>query len=154
MVQNLLQSGRPRLDSCIWKIPQRKEWQPTPVFLPGEFHGQRSLVGYSSWGYKESKLTKRLLHTRILQCRYWKLRRRDRLLLQINLISIIHFSTHPIKTYLLRLGAFIYLSCFSGAFNLLKYTVIIFKNCFPHAFSDTHYAWPLGSESDRNHIPG
>ena len=29
------------------------EWLPTPVFLPGEFHGQRSLVGYSSWGSRE-----------------------------------------------------------------------------------------------------
>ena len=29
------------------------EWQPTPVFLPGEFHGQRSLAGYSPWGHKE-----------------------------------------------------------------------------------------------------
>ena len=35
-------------------------WQPTPVFLPGEFHGQRSLVGYSSWGHKESDMTERL----------------------------------------------------------------------------------------------
>ena len=34
------------------KIPWRMEWQPTPVFLPGEFHGQRSLAGYSPWGCK------------------------------------------------------------------------------------------------------
>ena len=32
----------------------RRTWQPTPVFLPGKFHGQRSLVGYSLWGHKES----------------------------------------------------------------------------------------------------
>ena len=32
-------------------------WQPTPVFLPGEPHGQRSLVGYSPWGCKESDTT-------------------------------------------------------------------------------------------------
>ena len=36
------------------KFPWRWEWQPTPVFLPGEFHGQRSLVGYSPWGSKSS----------------------------------------------------------------------------------------------------
>ena len=36
---------------------QRREWQPTPVFLPREFHGQRSLVGYSPWGHKESDTT-------------------------------------------------------------------------------------------------
>ena len=34
------------------KIPWRKKWQPTPVFLTGKFHGQRSLAGYSSWGHK------------------------------------------------------------------------------------------------------
>ena len=32
--------------------PLEKEWQPTPVFLPGKSHGQRSLAGYSPWGYK------------------------------------------------------------------------------------------------------
>ena len=36
------------------------EWLPTPVFLPGESHGQRSLVGYSPWGPKESDTTERL----------------------------------------------------------------------------------------------
>ena len=35
----------------------RRKWQPTPVFLPGESHGQRSLVGYSPWGHKESDTT-------------------------------------------------------------------------------------------------
>ena len=34
-------------DPCIRKIPWRREWLPIPVFLPGEFHGQRSLAGYS-----------------------------------------------------------------------------------------------------------
>ena len=34
------------------KFPWRRKWQPTPVFLPGEYHGQRSLVGYSPWGHK------------------------------------------------------------------------------------------------------
>ena len=40
-------------DPWIGKIPWRREWLPTPVFLPGESHGQRSLVGYSPWGPKE-----------------------------------------------------------------------------------------------------
>ena len=40
--------------SCwVRKIPWRRNWLPTPVFLPGESHGQRSLVGYSSWGCRE-----------------------------------------------------------------------------------------------------
>ena len=42
------------------KIPWRRQWQPTPVLLPGKFHGWRSLVGYSPWGRKESDTTERL----------------------------------------------------------------------------------------------
>ena len=38
----------------------RKKWQFTPVFLPGESHGQRSLVGCSPWGHKKSDVTERL----------------------------------------------------------------------------------------------
>ena len=40
--------------------PLARERLPTPVFLPGEFHGQRSLAGYSPWGYKELDTTERL----------------------------------------------------------------------------------------------
>ena len=41
----------------VGKITWRKKWQPTPVFVPGESHGQRSLAGYSSWGRKELDMT-------------------------------------------------------------------------------------------------
>ena len=37
----------------------RRKWQPTTIFLPGESHGQRSLMGYSPWGCKESDMTER-----------------------------------------------------------------------------------------------
>jgi len=37
----------------LGRFPWRKAWQPTPVFLPGQSHGQRSLAGYSPWGHKE-----------------------------------------------------------------------------------------------------
>jgi len=47
-------------DLWVRKIPWRKTWQPTPVFLPGQSHGQRSLVGYSPWGHKEFDTTKQL----------------------------------------------------------------------------------------------
>jgi len=39
-------------------FPWRRKWQPTPVFLPRKFHGQRNLAGYSPWGHKESDTTK------------------------------------------------------------------------------------------------
>ena len=55
MVKNL-----PGFDPWVRKIPWRRAWQSTPVFLPGESHGQKSLVGYSLWGPKESDTTKRL----------------------------------------------------------------------------------------------
>ena len=50
---------RERLGFNPWvgKIPWRREWQSTPVFLPGESHGQRSLVGYSPWGHQELDMT-------------------------------------------------------------------------------------------------
>ena len=44
----------------IRKIPWRRKWQSTPVFLPGKFHGQRSLVGYSPWDCKELDTTEQL----------------------------------------------------------------------------------------------
>ena len=41
----------------VGRIPWRRAWQPTPVFLPGESHGQRGLVGYSPWGCKQLDMT-------------------------------------------------------------------------------------------------
>ena len=52
--------GKPRFDPCVGKIPWRKTWHPTPVFLPGKSHGLRSLVGYTPWGHKESDMTEQL----------------------------------------------------------------------------------------------
>ena len=49
---------------CMW----RREWQPTPVFLTGEFHGQRSLTGYNPWGHMESDTTEQLTHMHINVC--------------------------------------------------------------------------------------
>ena len=51
-------------ETCVPSLsrddPLERKWQPTPVFLPGEFHGQRSLVGYSPWGHKELDVTEQL----------------------------------------------------------------------------------------------
>ena len=51
---------RCRSNSWVGKIPWRREWQLTPVFLPGKSHGQRSLVGYSPWGRRGSDMTEQL----------------------------------------------------------------------------------------------
>ena len=49
-----------QVQSLGWEDPLEKEKQPPPVFLPGELHGQKSLVGYSPWGLKESDMTEQL----------------------------------------------------------------------------------------------
>ena len=54
------QCRRHGLNSWVRKIPWRRKWQPTPVLLPGKFHGWGSLIGYGPWGRKESDTTERL----------------------------------------------------------------------------------------------
>ena len=55
--ESTCQCRRLGFDPWGGKIPWRRKWQPTPVFLPGESHGQRSLVGYSSWGHRSCGVT-------------------------------------------------------------------------------------------------
>ena len=55
--ESVCQSRKLGFDHWVRKIPQRRAWQPTPVFLPGESHGQKGLVGYSPEGYKEWDVT-------------------------------------------------------------------------------------------------
>ena len=62
-VKSHLQSMRHKkhgFNPWVKKISWRGKWQPTPVFMPGKFHGRRSLLGYSPWGCKESDTTERL----------------------------------------------------------------------------------------------
>ena len=53
-------------DTWVRKIPWRRAWQSTPVFLPGESHGQRKLVGYSPQGHIESDRTEATYHARTI----------------------------------------------------------------------------------------
>ena len=66
MVKNLPTMQETQVQSRVREDPLEREWQPTPVFLPGEFHGQRSLAGYSPWGCKESDTNERLTLTLFL----------------------------------------------------------------------------------------
>ena len=65
-----LPSRRLRFIPWVGKIPWRRTWQPTPVFLPGKFHGQRSLRGCSPWSRKELDMTERLNNSRSSQQPY------------------------------------------------------------------------------------
>ena len=60
------QCRRRTFSPWVGKTPWRRDWQSTPVFLPGESHGQRSLGGYSPWGLKESDANEHLSSS----CRY------------------------------------------------------------------------------------
>ena len=60
MVKHLPAMRETQVHSLVWEDPWRREWQPTPVFLPGEF--QRSLAGYRQWDRKEVDLTEVTWH--------------------------------------------------------------------------------------------
>ena len=57
MVKNLPAVQETRFNPWIRKIPWISEWLSTPILLPGEFHGQRSLAGYSPWGRRVRQLS-------------------------------------------------------------------------------------------------
>ena len=71
MVKNLPANAgdvkRCGFDPWVGKIPWSRAWQCTPIFLPGESYGQRSLVGYSPWGHKESDKAEVTQHTYIME---------------------------------------------------------------------------------------
>ena len=58
--RKLRKRRRHRFNPWVRTIPWRRKWKPTPVFLPGKSHGQRSLVSYNLWGHKELDTTERL----------------------------------------------------------------------------------------------
>ena len=59
MKKSAYNAGDPGLIRSLgWEVPLEKGMAPTPVFLPGESHGQRNLVGYSPWGHEELDMTK------------------------------------------------------------------------------------------------
>ena len=62
---------RSGFDPWVRKIPWRREWQPTPVFLPGEFHGQRSLVGYIVHGVTKSQIQLSTIFFAFFQCKHF-----------------------------------------------------------------------------------
>ena len=60
MVKSVPAVQKTWVDPWVGKIPWRRKWQPTPVFLCRKSHGRKSLAGYSPWGCKESEMTEQL----------------------------------------------------------------------------------------------
>ena len=68
MVKSLPAMWETQVRSPGWgRSPGKKEWQPTPVFLPGKSHERRSLADPSPWGCKELDTTEQLTHTVIVR---------------------------------------------------------------------------------------
>ena len=61
MVKSLPEMWETRVDPWVGKISWRRKWRPTPVLWLGKSHGQRRLLGYSSWGQKESDTMEQLM---------------------------------------------------------------------------------------------
>ena len=105
----LLQCRRPGFSPCVSKIPWRRAWQPTPVFLPGKFHGQRNLAGCSPWDHKELNTTEWLtLHFSLDSIQKW-----------IFASSKLHFSSRFLVYY-----------NFQWKWSLLSSTPILFPVIF------------------------
>ena len=126
-----LQCGRSGYDPWVRKITQRRERQPTPVFLSGDFHGQKSLVGYSPWGSRETNTTELLTHTH----------------------TYTHTHTHMLSILLLELSAFTFghvlaniwleievCQCLSSLLLQLEEFFCFLFVClyFKHTVTDTH----------------
>ena len=83
-----LQCRRCRFNPWVRKISWKRAWQPTPVFLPGESHGQRSLVGFGPWRHKESDTLKWLSTWKMFYIYIW----------QGDQLSLSNRNGHPSRT--------------------------------------------------------
>ena len=115
-VKNHLQCRRPGFDSWVGKIPWRREWQHTSVFLPGESHRQRTLGGYSPWGCKESDTIEQLTHARAYYMR-WPLHSKWRKFIH----TFIQGYFRSLRNILSYLGEKLFIS---QVFSLLTYSFL------------------------------
>ena len=95
-IESACQCRRHRFNSWVRNISWTRKWQLTPVFLPGKSHGQRNLVDHSSWGHKESDMTKWLITHALWIARFrWPL---------WSLSGFLSFSLHVEQQWLLFCG--------------------------------------------------
>ena len=128
MVKNHLQCRRHRrcgFDPWVKKIPWRRKWQSTPVFLPGEPHGQRRLAGYSPKGHKKSDVTEHT-HTRIIS-KTWHL-------------SPLEFSLYYANNYFQAKVFFFFFRNTRLPISTLNFKRLFLKS---HCFSSLHLAMAL-----------
>ena len=124
---------RPRFDPWVRKISWGRKWQPTPVFLPGKFHGQRSLVGYSPWGHKKLDMTEWMsMYTR---WGMWDLVLRPRIELELPALEARSFNHWTAReVHHCDLIWYFPLVSIYFLFICLVYCIYFWNNfgCFPH----------------------
>ena len=94
--ESACQCKRCQSDPWVRKISWRRKWHSTPVFLPGKFCSQRSLMGYSPWGHKESDTAEWLS------------------------MHILYISLNPLKIFIYLFLAMLCLRCCKGAFPVIE----------------------------------
>ena len=119
-------AGGPRFDPGVRKIPWRREWLPTPLLLPGDFHGQRRLSGYKPQSHKELDTTERLtLNTMVI-------------LLLVSWETSILFSTVAAPIYILTNDVLTWISNSQLKLKtpqLLVWSHLPFQICCDHSLS-------------------
>ena len=91
----------PMQETGSGRSPGKRKWHPTPVFLPGKSHGQRSLVGYSAWGHKELDTTEQLSIQRESGCPELNKKPKVQTEMRLGLLTAsMHLFTHLCKKYL------------------------------------------------------
>ena len=109
-----------QVQSLCQEIPWSRKWQPAPLFLPVEFHGQRSLEGYSPWGHKELDTTE---HTHTHTHTHTQAAHSD-------LYYLLSFSDFGLCSFLSNLFRW-YIRLFTEIFLILMKTcTTISLNCF------------------------
>ena len=84
-----------RFNPWVGQIPWRRAWQPIPIFLPGESHGQRSLESYSPWGHRESDMTEATQHAPTVYVPVWMLYLNKNIKSNINKFLFKQFYVFP-----------------------------------------------------------
>ena len=126
--------GKPGFDPWVGKIPWRRERLPIPVFWPGEFHGQRSLAGYSPTGCKELDMTEQLSLSLYANIEINKQKKNFKVLPLSCLPTELFFSMHRHAVRFLVLSPFCFQrlpNLFAQFYSLFKFFIyLIFKLLF------------------------
>ena len=119
MVKNLLAMQEHGFNPWVWKIPRRREWQPTSEFLPGEFHGLRNLAPYSPGGHKESYMPEATEHA----CRCLHTKRRHLHIFRQKEYSFISWVMDGLSYQEIKILPLPYFNRYwkSGVFHLISY---------------------------------